>query len=393
MADRCSVNSIFKRLTNKKKLVLVGILSIIPAFIMEYVFVFLIFGGSGTRNSTAIHAAFIASLACGGACLILLQSIYGGLTEPPKEPPAFEAGAVQLEALQGADLEEALAKQHLDLVDSITQRINSEVDALIIDMNITCQSLLSTVESVTENAQDTQMQMVNTSQLLDGSNGNVQRVAASITELAQSTREIAEQSSTATVIAQRARSETDRVRQTIQSLELAIGKIGDMGGLIAGIASKTNLLALNATIEAARAGQAGRGFAVVAEEVKALASQTAGATSEIANQLTAVRSATRDVADVVRAVVEIIEEITNACGAIAAATEQQSVTTGTINFNIEETADDSRMVSDVLKEVTTKAIDTTERTLVLSSLAKELSGQADNIELTMARLVGGLKAA
>jgi methyl-accepting chemotaxis protein len=385
--------SIFERLTIKQKLGLLGILSIIPAFIMGYIFVFLIFGGSGTRNSTAIHAAFIASLACGGTCLILLQSIYGGLREPPKEPPAFEAEAVQLEALQGAGLEEALAKQHLDLVDSITQRINSEVDALVIDMNVTCQSLLSTVESVTENAQDTQMQMVNTSQLLDGSNGNVQRVAASITELAQSTREIAEQSSTATVIAQRARSETDRVRQTIQSLELAIGKIGDMGGLIAGIASKTNLLALNATIEAARAGQAGRGFAVVAEEVKALASQTAGATSEIASQLTAVRSATRDVADVVRAVVEIIEEITNACGAIAAATEQQSVTTGTINFNIEETADDSRKVSDVLKEVTTKAIDTTERTLVLSSLAKELSGQADNVERTMARLVGGLKAA
>jgi methyl-accepting chemotaxis protein len=393
MADRCSVISIFKRLTIKQKLGLVGILSIIPTFVLGYICVSLIFGGSGIKNGSAISAAFIVLIACGAACLILLQNIYGGLTVPLKEPHAFEAEAVHLEVLQGVGLEEALAKQRLDLVDSITQRINSEVDALVIDMNITCQSLLSTVESVTENAQDTQMRMVNTSQLLDGSNVNVQRVAASITELAQSTREIAEQSSTATIIAQRARSETDRVRQTIQSLEQAIGKIGDMGGLIAGIASKTNLLALNATIEAARAGQAGRGFAVVAEEVKALASQTAGATSEIASQLTAVRSATRDVADVVRAVVKIIEEITNACGAIAAATEQQSVTTGTINFNIEETADDSRAVSDVLKEVTTKAIDTTERTLVLSSLAKELSGQADNVERTMARLVGGLKAA
>ena len=56
-------------------------------------------------------------------------------------------------------------------------------------------------------------------------------------------------------------------------------RIGDVTKLITTIAEQTNLLALNATIEAARAGDAGRGFAVVAQEVKALASQTAKATS------------------------------------------------------------------------------------------------------------------
>ena len=79
----------------------------------------------------------------------------------------------------------------------------------------------------------------------------------------------------------------ERVVTTMAGISQASRRIGDIIGVIDGIAFQTNILALNAAVEAARAGEQGRGFAVVAGEVRSLAQRSAQAAREIKQLISA----------------------------------------------------------------------------------------------------------
>jgi methyl-accepting chemotaxis protein len=132
--------------------------------------------------------------------------------------------------------------------------------------------------------------------------------------------------------------DVDRASETdakVAGLATATDQIGDVVRLISDIADQTNLLALNATIEAARAGEAGKGFAVVAGEVKALAAETARATSQIGTQIVAIREATGEAVSAVRDVGLAIGQVESVSTAIAAAVAEQAAATEEISNSVQ----------------------------------------------------------
>jgi methyl-accepting chemotaxis protein len=121
------------------------------------------------------------------------------------------------------------------------------------------------------------------------------------------------------------------VIDTMDTIKASSGKIGDIIGVIDGIAFQTNILALNAAVEAARAGEQGRGFAVVATEVRNLAQRSAAAAKEIktlivdsVEKVDAGGRLVDEAGNTMNEIVQSIRRVADIMGEITAASQEQS---------------------------------------------------------------------
>jgi methyl-accepting chemotaxis protein len=242
------------------------------------------------------------------------------------------------------------------------------------------EQLTSVSQQMSAAAEQTTAQANLVSAAAEQVSGNARTVSGSIENLVTSIHEIARSSQEAAGTARQAVTMAATTSETMRSLGQSSQEIGKVVNVITAIAEQTNLLALNATIEAARAGEAGKGFTVVANEVKELARETAKATEDIREKIETMQGGTKEAVGAIGEISGIIERIDSLQAKIAAAVEEQSVTTSEISRNIVEATTGSAEIAENIVQVAQAAQSTAEGAANTQMSSRELARMAQDLQ-------------
>jgi methyl-accepting chemotaxis protein len=291
----------------------------------------------------------------------------------------------------------ALEADELELkharIETLTRQFGLEMDGITHSLAAASAQMRSNAEQLSQNAEIAQNRAASVREAAGEAASNVVAVSASVKVMSVCVSEIGGAMTETSRISREAVSGATAARASMQELVEAASKIGEIVGIVDGIASQTNLLALNATIEAARAGEAGKGFAVVAHEVKNLAGKTSEATAQIGAQVTSIQERTATAMAAINGVVSTIQAIDQRTIGISAQVEEQEAGTQEIGLALSNAANGTDHVRGSIADVATGASETRTNAAELLSAADGLSRQSNDLGGTVTGFLNALKAA
>ncbi|MBB3192853.1 methyl-accepting chemotaxis protein [Roseateles terrae] len=194
-----------------------------------------------------------------------------------------------LDTLAGGDLSTEVVMDREDEVGQLQKGLHRLQEALVTTVRIVrsnSESVATASAQIAQGNQDLSQRTEEQASALEQTAATMEELGSTVQSNADNARQADGLSRNAAEIASRGGEMVGQVVSTMQGISDSSRKIGDIIGVIDGIAFQTNILALNAAVEAARAGEQGRGFAVVAGEVRTLAQRSAQAAREIKTLIT-----------------------------------------------------------------------------------------------------------
>ena len=284
-------------------------------------------------------------------------------------------------------------EERLAMFDRLATEMEGQIGAISDTLSQTSTDLAESARSMARDAEHSSQQASTVAAAAEEATATAQSVAGASSELTKAIQEISASAGEAASGSSQAAQQAERTRVTMNTLDEAATKIGEIITLIEGVAEQTNLLALNATIEAARAGDAGKGFAVVASEVKSLAGQTAKATDEISQQINNIQTVVKSAVEAIEDVARSVERVNGVSTSISAAVEEQNAATAEISRNTEQTAQSSGSVSQTIAGVLNSVQSTATSAKGLVRSSDELGQQAAKLRSDVAQFLARLRAA
>ncbi|MBP2199172.1 methyl-accepting chemotaxis protein [Pantoea cypripedii] len=269
------------------------------------------------------------------------------------------------------------------------QRMRDGLENMVLMVRNGTDAIGSGVEEIAAGNIDLSSRTEQQAASLDETASSMEQIMATVKNNEDNTRKANSLSQKASNSASRGANVVSEVVATMSSIEKSSAKIGDIVGVIDGIAFQTNLLALNAAVEAARAGEAGRGFAVVASEVRVLAQRSATAAKEIGTMINdslsnieqgsgLVKEAGTTMNEVmldVKKVVDIMDEVMLASG-------EQTRGISQINIAIQQMDGVTQQNASLVAEVATAASSLQQQVVNLQQSVTRF--QVDNDQTTLA---------
>ena len=246
--------------------------------------------------------------------------------------------------------------------------LSSSLNGLVGDVRHTTDSIFTASSEIAVGNQDLSNRTEQTAANLEETASSMIELTGNVQESAHAAHQAHALVEQASATARRGGEVMDRVVSNMDGIAQASRKIGDIIGVIDGIAFQTNILALNAAVEAARAGEQGRGFAVVAGEVRTLAQRSAEAAREIKSLIGAsvsqVESGSQLVQDAGKTMQEIVSDVmrvSSVISEISTAAAEQSSSIGQINQAVSQLDQMTQQNAALVEESTAAAASLTEQ--------------------------------